>query len=52
MLLRRDADGQDRVIIRFAADFPADKLAAIADACREIEGAEAVSFTTAGKVTP
>lgn len=52
MLLRRDADGQDRVIIRFAADFPAGKLAAIADACREIEGAEAVSFTTAGKVTP
>ncbi len=52
MLLRRDADGSNTVIIRFAADFPSDKLAAIADACREIDGAVAVSFSAAGRVLP
>ena len=52
MLLRRDADGSDTVIIRFAADFPRDRLAAIADACREIDGAVAVSFSAAGRVLP
>lgn len=52
MLLRREADGSSTVIIRFAADFPADTLGAIADACREIDGAVAVSFSVAGKVSP
>ena len=52
MLLRRDADGSDTVIIRFAAGFPSDKLAAIADACREIDGAVSVSFSATGGVSP
>ncbi len=49
MLLARDVDGQDEVTIRFNVDFPAENLTAIADACRNIEGATSVSIAAAGK---
>jgi putative Mg2+ transporter-C (MgtC) family protein len=49
MSLRRDADGQDTVSVRFDSRFPTDKLVAIADACRDIDGAVAVSVSMVGK---
>lgn len=52
MLLRRDADGLDTVMVRFDVAFPAEKLASIADACRSIEGADSVAITLVGKPSP
>lgn len=52
MLLRRDADGQDTVTVRFDVSFPPEKLASIADACRGIDGAESVAVTLSGKQSP
>lgn len=49
MLLRRDADGQDTVTVRFDVGFPAEKMASIADACRGIGGAGSVAVTLSGK---
>lgn len=49
MLLRRDADGQDTVTVRFDLAYPAEKLALIADACRGITGAETVAVMLVGK---
>jgi putative Mg2+ transporter-C (MgtC) family protein len=51
MNLRRDPDGQDQVTIRFATHFPTEKLAQIADACRQVEGAVSVSLSMAGSPT-
>jgi putative Mg2+ transporter-C (MgtC) family protein len=51
MNLRRDPDGQDQVTIRFATSFPTEKLAQIADACRQVEGAVSVSLFMAGSPT-
>lgn len=45
MTLRRDAEGQDTVTVRFDSRIPAEKLAAMADACRKIDGTVAVSVT-------
>lgn len=52
MLLRRDADGQDTVTVRFDVSFPPEKLASIADACRGIDGAESVAVTLSGRQSP
>lgn len=48
MLMRRDADGQDSVSVRFDRHFPDDKLMAITDACRAKEEVVSVSIAKAG----
>jgi hypothetical protein len=48
MLLRRHPDGGDTVDVRFAVTVSAEKIAAIADACRGIEGAASVSVAMPG----
>lgn len=51
IVLRRHADGGDTVHVRFDAGVTSARIAEIADACRAIEGAAAVSVIMAGRST-
>lgn len=49
MILRRQQDGHDTLDVRFATALALSKLTEIADACRVIEGAGAITIATPGR---